>query len=490
MLDLLSILQLILFASAGGGGNDLLDYLPGDAYWDAKDIVVSPETMLRELQPVKTPSPAQLAALVNDVGSDDHARAGAAREALRQIGLPALPALAAARDAAAPASSVAAALMLDIRLTQKANEVRRLMAIRTLGALRAKESVATLQTLSGDGDYFVADYAKAALATIEGRPPDRARAPWTDRDVWLMPSRLRAVAGYAPRPPPPISIDAAIKRAALPKEIDRETLADALAQRLVPIAEQFGNIRFDAITVGASGDLSDHTGFVVFIVRGRYDREAASELLSLQKVPSKTIDGMRIYAPDQETAFLLPSDDRLVIVASPRGKELPTEEIVAGLHAMSGGLRQDAEMARLITSVGTTAALWGAVKMTDDYRRLPLLSALDRVTFVGHERAPGALTFLMKADGSDASAVRSTADAASAGIAEMRKQLNAALGAPDDQTPPPVRQAMQDFVQSVHITVDGKSAALTGTLDGPRDAMLERLLAVYAPLLASAPPER
>ena len=45
------IFPLLLLNLLTGGGNDLLDYLPTDAYWRQKSVSVSVDTMMAELKP-------------------------------------------------------------------------------------------------------------------------------------------------------------------------------------------------------------------------------------------------------------------------------------------------------------------------------------------------------------------------------------------------------------------------------------------------------
>src|SRR5437764_8476301 len=103
----------MLMMLLGGGANDLLDLVHTDSYWKAKQVTVSVEQLITD---------ANSKAPVNP-------------------------------DAAAP----------------QAAGVRRLMAIRTLGELKKAEALTMLQSLVDSKEPFVADYAKAAIAAIEGK---------------------------------------------------------------------------------------------------------------------------------------------------------------------------------------------------------------------------------------------------------------------------------------------------------------------------------
>src|SRR5207253_10196799 len=98
----------------GGGANDLLDMVHTDSYWKAKQVTVSVEQLIADA------------------------------------------------TAGAPANADAA--------TPQAASVRRLMAIRTLGEMKKDEGLATLQSLVDSKEPFVGDYAKSAIASIQGKP--------------------------------------------------------------------------------------------------------------------------------------------------------------------------------------------------------------------------------------------------------------------------------------------------------------------------------
>jgi hypothetical protein len=89
-----------------GGGNDLLDYLPAKHYWQAKSVTVTTENLLAELK-------------------------------------------------ADP--------------KDKATAVRRLMAIRTLGEQKDPNALPALKKLLGSKELFEDEYARRAVAAIEGR---------------------------------------------------------------------------------------------------------------------------------------------------------------------------------------------------------------------------------------------------------------------------------------------------------------------------------
>src|SRR4051812_1355960 len=116
-----SIFLIFTMLLGGGSGNELLDIIPTDAYWKAKEVEVTATNILIEL---------------NSIKADD---------------------------------------------TSKASAVRRLMAIRTLGELKSADAVPSLKSQLESKEMFIAAYAQRALNAIEGKPTAPASGVPPDR---------------------------------------------------------------------------------------------------------------------------------------------------------------------------------------------------------------------------------------------------------------------------------------------------------------------
>jgi len=157
---------LLALLTGGGGGNDLLDYMPTAAYWKAKGVEITAERMAAELA---TEEPADAAKLVRDLGADDFATREAAMKKLRAMGPAAAPALEQAADNDDPEVKMRARQLLQkVAATggAQAKAVRRLMAVRALGKLKRPEGLAALRPLLASKEPFVADYARQAIAAV------------------------------------------------------------------------------------------------------------------------------------------------------------------------------------------------------------------------------------------------------------------------------------------------------------------------------------
>lgn len=459
---------LALLGGVVGGGNDLLDYLPTFAYWEGKNVPVTPEAMFKELG---TRPPADVTKALADFAADDAAVYQAAAEVVRDTGPAALPALRGAmRSDNTLAAGRAGEWVNRISATRRAGNVRRLMAIRTLGELKAKETLPVLQRLAQSDEPFVADYARAAAAAIDGKPAARDRAAWVDRDVWLLPGGVRAVVCLAPKAAPPASMDETLRQIKLPPGQSAAGAAGAMARSVLPVAEMLGNIRFDGMTVGVSGELSEKSGYVVAVLRGRYDRDLLATILAEQKVPAKDVGGTPVYQFNQETAAFFPSNDRAVVISSPLGQALPAAEVVAAVQANGGGLRTNQEMIRLVQSTDTTGAFWAAVKMTDTNRLIdilmfPPLAAFDSLTLSGRQSASGAAEFTFRANGIDPAGVKRATTELNAGLKSLR---TATIESEKNTTPSDTaawaQWAMTAALDSLRITADGTTMTATITV--------------------------
>ena len=223
-MGLMSILMLLL---SRGGGNDLLDYMPADAYWRIKGVTVTVERMVAELATAEPGDGAQ------------------------------------------------------------AKAVRRLMALRALGELKEAEALPALRPLLESKDLFVADYARQAIAAIEGKPSVRPRpaeaALW--KDLCLLPARCSIVGQARPPAGGPVAFDKLLKDAetVLPPMPDPGAALHEWAKVLVTVAERVGNVRLDGATVGVGEKPGDRTGSLVAIGRGLYDPEMLALIQPLDR---------------------------------------------------------------------------------------------------------------------------------------------------------------------------------------------------------------
>ena len=474
---MVSWIPLMLMLIGRGGGNELLDYMSTAGYWKAKGVAVTLENMTAELGPqTQVPDRADdIATLVKDLGADAYDARESAQKKLVAMGPVALPQVQAAAKSDDPeVAQRAREVLRQIRPSQKggamAKAVRRLMAIRALGELKDPKALPVLRPLLGAAEPFVADFARRAVARIEGQAPprtDQGRDAGKD-DVWLLPAGCALAAHMSFPRGEQVSIDTVLDNAGpLLAGDNRERALAMLTQAVLSVAERVGNVRLDAITVGVSGRFAP-AGFIVAIVRGQYDPVAlktAMRQLS-PRVRTREVGGIEVFSADgEDVAFLIVSDRCLAVVTGP-GHNLPIEPVARALRARQGGLATNDKLARLIKRLDRKGGLWAAATLTDAYRQVEFFSPFDTATLVGRRQAD-ALNLTLVARGQDPARVEATVDKFNAAVVKAADGLNKA-GMPE-----PFGKPIGEFLRSVKARAAGGEARATATLKGsPAGTML------------------
>jgi hypothetical protein len=490
MATLYSFLTLVLCLLTGGG-NDLLDYLPTEAYWAHKQVTISVETMTAQLAP---PAGHDVAALIEDLGSADAATRDEAAAKLREVGPAALPQLREATES--PDAEIrrrARTLAREVGATVVERGVRRLMAIRTLGELGRPEGVAPLETLLASEELFVAEYARAAIDSIEGkrRPAGagagggagetREVAASVQDDVWMLPAQCRAVAQLVPRRGSPIGFAELMAAARAEEAAEQEEDAAQVTRMVLALAEQVGNVRVDAATIGLAGnpaspEAGQNPGSVTVVIRGRYNSAWARELARSMLIPVRQVDGVDVFEPDGEQAWLMPSDELFVFVASPDPESMPVDEAVAAVKSGKGGLAADDEMRKLVGTVDTKQVLWGAALVGPEQRALPVAGAFDAVTLVGTREREKTLRLTLTGRGGDAAQVAKAAEVAAKHAKESADFLEGMQVAP-------IVTLTMELLRTVRVKADDTTATLTAHVETTPAAILS------LPMLSDAEPD-
>jgi hypothetical protein len=400
----------------GGSGNDLVDYLDTNSYWAQQKVEVTVPKMQAQLAPT-----------------------GAA-----------------------------------------VDPVRRLMAIRTLGELKKKGAIATLQPLLKSKTLFEAEYAAAAIAAIEGKAYKRPGLSAKERmkDVYLLPAGC-GVVGQATLPPgKAVDIAKAVQAMGNMGGQAPQEMLPQLTAMFTMAAGHVGNVRLDSITMGVADDVGKDTGIVVLIARGRYDTKAVRKMLvEVGRCNTEEIDGTEVFSPDKESVIFLPSSDRLVVVVGPRQAHKPIAEMIAAVKAGKGGLTADSDMGKLIKTVDTASPIWAAAVMSETYRQASLLAPFDTMTLTT-KTVKGTRNFTLTAVGSDAGKVALAAKEFDGHIAKMQQEFTRETEA--GLMPPMVKPA-GDVVSSIKTVTEGPKVTVTASMKGNSSAM-----GVLLPMMTNA----
>ena len=471
-----SSMMLMMALMGGGGANDLADFIDTNSYWALQSVEVTLPAMKAQLASADASA---AVTLCKDLIGDDEAKSRAAAAKIKSIGMAAMPHLEkAARDAQGKPEKAARVqnLIGQLYANVQGPAVRRLMAIRTLGELKKRDALATLQPLLKSKILFEAEYARAAIAAIEGKEFKRPGLLAKERmkDIWLLPAGCGVVGQVTIPPGKPIDIAKVIKTMG-PMGGGGQKPQDMLPQltsMIVMAAGQVGNVRIDAVTIGVADDVGNRSGFVVVIVRGLYDTKALKQmLLQAARSNTETIDGTEVFKPDNEFAIFLPSSDRLVLVAGPRKAQTPVAEMIAAVKAGKGALAADSDMGKLIKTVDTTSPIWAASKLSETYRKESLLAPFDTMTMTS-KIANGMQTFKLVAVGTDADKVAQAVKEFDGHMAEGRRET-----AKHAERMPAIKP-MADFIASIKAKADGTEVTVTASMKGS-----SALMGMFMPMM-------
>jgi hypothetical protein len=447
----------------GGGGSDLLDYVSPDAYWTEKQVAVSVESMAGELKP---PAKADVSTLIDDLNSADPEARQKAGNKITETGPAALPALREALQSPSPQIVLTArSLITGIESANRPITIRRLMAIRELGDLKSKSGLPVLQALLQSPEPFVADYASAAIDEINGKPFTRRHPTNLRDDVWLLPGGCRAVGQILGPPAGPVAIEQMIKDIPVPPGQDRAMVTESVTHVLVDAAENLGNVRLEAISFGVAGDIGPKSGFVALIGRGRFDSHAVADLFHKQQVPSSIMGGVEIFQlAGAEMLIFFPSNDYAVLVGSPRGVELPVQQILDAISMGQGKLKTVPEMKKLIDGAPADQLVWAVAKITPAFAQAEILAPFETMELQTHLTKQG-IRVAITATGNQPEKATAVAAIVSAGVKQAADSM-----AEEEKVFPPVR-VVADAMAAAKCEAKNGNATLTSNIDASQSTL-------------------
>lgn len=409
----------LFFGLFAGGSNELLDFVPTNDFWKARGITISVEHLKTDTR-------------------------------------------------IAPGNS-------------KAQGIRKLMAIRTLGERKEASALPTLKELLTSREMFVADYAARAIAQIENRPgpaasitPEKLVA-----ESSLLPGRCTIVGQSRFSHTSTLQIGTMIQKA--PAEARKELGAglELLELSSLRLADQIGNFRVDSVTIGVSDVVDEKNGFAVAIAAGEYDSRAAIAALRKLGVAALVIDGVEVFNPDERIAICFTSDRRAIMVASMAAEKSPLKEVLAATRSEKlrpHPLLGDPAFAAFISSINQETTCWAICKVSDSYRAAPLLGVIDTIELLS-QREKNGVSLRLNGSGKNADAVK-------AAVEQFKKQFEDSKQSLTEMTRQlPSMKLLNDFVQSVQFSANGRTVQITGAV--PED--IAGLLARPFMLLAAEP---
>jgi hypothetical protein len=359
---------------AGGSAqmpNELLGMLPTDAYWKHEGIDPTSENLLALLE--EPAEPENVDALLKQLGDESFRKRKAAQEKLIQAGPAILPKVRPLTKHSDPEVAARARDIIDSLTAGAArSRVRRLMAIRTLGDRRQAAARDALRKLQAGKEPFVAEYARRALAQIDGKAYKRPGLPEgvAAADVARLPEGLGLIAQLDLT-----GGNRVIGLAEMIKGLDEglannEMALDRTVGELAGVLHEIGNLRIDLVTLGVSEEVDSDTGFAVIYFRGLYDPDLLIEALKRSNAEAKLrdISGKRILEVDGESQLWAASRNLLVLIAGAKPDQIPTEEVIKLVEGKAKASRGK-KLAALLDDCDSDQPFWVVARMSESYRK-------------------------------------------------------------------------------------------------------------------------
>ena len=401
-----SIFLIFMTLLGGGSGNELLDLVPSDAYWKAKEVEMTAPNLMLEL---------------NSIKADD---------------------------------------------TSKATAIRKLMAIRGLGELKSADAVASLKTQLDSKEMFVAEYAQRALDAVEGKAPNKFSGVPPDqmkKDLYMLPEHCGAVGQAKLLAGKPLDLKKLLAKqqdenAAPDNQQQSGAMMDEMTTGLITVAELTGNIRVDAVTIGVADEIGQQQGFVCFYVRGLWDADAVKSAIQMELNQTKTVDDVDFLSPGfGGVVAAVPSNELFAFMGGPNANALPLEDVAAAIKTGKGKLENAADLIKVVEATDITQPYWAAMLVAGTYGQAPMLAPFDSLKLTGKPTADG-VKFEATGAGKDADGTKAAVDQFNSLIEEAKGELSR------EADRHPQAQPLLDFFNTIELSADGMTAKGTGTM--------------------------
>ncbi len=461
----------------GGGGGDLLDCLSTNDYWQSRKVEPAGPALMAMLtaDPGGDPGP-----LIAQLGAAGHDERQAAQAKLSAMGPAILPVLKKFVDAPDPEVRVRVRELIGQFEGKAGNKaVQRLMAIRTLGELKHAAALPLLKTLTESKMAFEAEYARRAIAAIEGKPfkvesPDKA----LDGDVWLLPGNCAMVYQVRLAGAKPAKLDDLIDPMAMGGMFGGAAEgADPRARardELLKAVDRIGNVRVHGVTLGMTDNIGNDTGSITAVVRGTFDRGAIRAALLDLGCKAEKIGRAEVLRYKSVLAVIFESDERAVVLGGPNAEQLPVKETIAALEAGKGKLAENAAMVALVGKVEHAGPMWGVAQVPAAAANEPIVGGF-KTAVLSSRRQEGRIDFAAKAEGTDAEQVAKAVEEANAKLAEAMQSMDQA-GMMEGMFPG--FKPWLDAFKSIRLTADGAAATGTAQFKGDLADMVKPYLSL------------
>lgn len=399
------MILMMLLGGGGAGGNQLLDFADPQAYWQNAAVPYETAAMVSEAQ----------AEVVQAEGANKH------------------------------------------------SQVRKLMAIRSLGAMKAKEGLPVLAPLAKSDDEMIADAAKIAIAQINGQalPERKIDAKLLEADLALLPAATGIVGQVQLTGGSSVPLRAMFEGMPM-GGMGGPANADEVIRRftsgLTMVADQTGDIRLDALTFAVADNIGNNNGWVVVVARGAFDKTSCEAALAQTPFPKKEVEGLTLYSPESEIAFSLLSNERALFVAGPNQDQMPIAEVAQALKNPNAKPRFSSDLQQEKGKLPKNLTAWVLGSLPAELKRMPPMQAVSSFVLTS-EKKEGfqAVTAKAKTDGPDAA--KTLSDMVTMGVQAAIGQMQ-----PHVAEAPKMIGPMLEMMQTVKAMPDGDTLVISAQM--------------------------
>ena len=457
------------FTSSNG---TLGDVFPAADFWRIQQVKPTREAMLAELA---TGSAVDVDPLIAQLGDDRYSAREQAQAKLIAAGPSVLPKIRPLLNSDdAEVANRAKVIIEKVSAVTEDRAIRQMMALRMLADLKDRQALPAVQAMTRSDNPVLAETARMAAAAIEGKEyaPTRPTAEKLAEDVQLLPpgtgfvGQIRPVEGGLCQASLRDLIEVYMKAMPDDQVTMDEAMEHVLANLYLPLLRMTGPLRVDGITVGVSQQIGENEGFVVVVARGLYHSRAAWEKLvharqNDEETPrTETIEGVRFFRLASNSLVAMPDDRTVVLVAGPRRNDLPLAA-VAGAMKGTSRFSENKELAALAAKVDRKGPVWAAATLPKEFRPMPLLSNVSRVTVSSSLDDEGTLHLGVEAEAWDEEKAISFVGILNANLTFARRMLS-------QESDGPLVEPLAQALKSLQMQRSGNT--ITGKMSVPVEA--------------------
>ena len=346
----------------------------------------------------------------------------------------------------------------------KAQEMKKLQAMRALGSLKDEAAIPALQKAAAQKTLFFKECAEAAIAGIEGKPYKHPTASAEDlkKDLALLPPGIGLVMQARLEDGGPLALKEIVTEAlkGIPDAPQPDEVLKEVDTQLSKALDTVGNVRLDAVTLGVSEDVGDNAGFVVIIGRGKYDHRTVESFLSEQRrTTHHEIGGTMFLGMDSDDVALAPvSNELMVFVSGPGWEQFPLEQVAAKLKERPAEPVFGDKLEKVLARTDQSSVLWGGGLISEGMKEVPPFAPYDEITLNTRTLEEGKVQMKLDGIGKDAKVIADS-------IAEMKQMVQQGIAEMEEDAFPGTGPVIK-IMKGMRFYSMGLNGTISITLDG------------------------